>query len=178
MGEHGSDRSMLLHQRKDGGATLRIVHLRDCERLGGMDSDSFYRNARLMGGRTRARAKVLSALALAGMFVIILAAAASSADLVGHIANEMGQPVAGMQVSVLGSTGANAGSAVSDAGGSYEIRGLKAGAYRLTLKDQTVVSYVPEEGLTVNWGLSKTGPPLAIAKLGAPPTDATVSKSK
>ena len=143
-----------------------------------MDSNSVYRNARLMGGRTRARSRVLSALAMAGMLVIIRATAASSADLVGHIANEMGEPVAGVQVSALTSTGASAGSSVSDTQGSYEIRGLMAGAYRLTLKGQTVVSYVPAEGLTVNWGLSKTAPPLAIAKLGASSTDTKVSKSK
>jgi hypothetical protein len=117
-------------------------------------------------------------LAIAGMLVIIRATAASSADLVGHVANEMGQPVAGAQVSVLASTGASAGSAVSDSEGSYEIRGLKAGAYRLMLKGETVVSYVPADGLTVNWGLSKTAPPLAIAKLGASSTDTKVSKSK
>ena len=143
-----------------------------------MDSNIFYRIARLMGGRTRARQKLVRAFALAGMFAIIRATAASSADLVGHIANEMGQPVAGVQVTVLGSAGASAGSAVSDAEGSYEIRGLKAGAYRLMLKGETVVSYVPADGLTVNWGLSKTAPPLAIAKLGASSTDTKVSKSK
>lgn len=143
-----------------------------------MDSNGFHRNARLMGGRTHTRSRVLSALATAGMFVIIPATAASSADLVGHVANEMGQPVAGVQVSVLASTGAGAGSAVSDAEGSYEIRGLRAGAYRLMLKGETVVSYVPAEGLTVNWGLSKTAPPLAVAKLGASSTDTKVSKSK
>ena len=143
-----------------------------------MDDNSFYRNARLMGGRTHARPRVLSAFAIAGMLVIIRATAASSADLVGHVADEMGQPVAGVQVTVLASTGASAGSAVSDAQGSYEIRGLKAGAYRLTLKGETVVSYVPADGLTVNWGLSKTAPPLAIAKLGASSTDTKVSKSK
>jgi len=143
-----------------------------------MDDNSFYRIAHLMGGRTRARSRVLSALAIAGMLVIIRATAASSADLVGQVVDEMGQPVAGAQVSVLASTGASAGSAVSDTAGSYEIHGLKAGAYRLMLKGETVVSYVPAEGLTVNWGLSKTGPPLAIAKLGASSTDTKVSKSK
>jgi len=40
------------------------------------------------------------------------------------------------------------------------------------------MSYVPNEGLTVNWGLSPTAPPLAIAKAGASAPDAAVSKSK
>jgi hypothetical protein len=141
-----------------------------------MDSNSFYGDARLMGGRTRAQAKMTLRLALAAMFAIIPATVAWSADVVGHVANEAGQPVAGVQISLLGATGANEGSAVSDAQGSYEIRGLKAGAYRLMMKGQTVVSYVPTEGLTVNWGLSKTAPPLAIAKIGASSIDAKVSK--
>ncbi|HWX27085.1 MAG TPA: carboxypeptidase-like regulatory domain-containing protein [Steroidobacteraceae bacterium] len=143
-----------------------------------MDSNRINRIARLMGGRTRARTKVLPALAIAGMFAIIPATAVLSADLVGRVANETGQPVAGVQVSAVDSTGASAGSVVSDAEGSYEIQGLKPGAYRLMLKGQTVVSYVPKEGLTVNWGLSKTAPPLAIAKLGASSMDTKVSKSK
>src|SRR5258708_6947669 len=119
------------HERRDGVATLRIVQFRDCERLSGMDFNSFYRDARLLGGRTRARTKMEAALGIAGMFAIIRATAASSADLVGRIANESGQAVAGAEVSVLDSTGAGAGSVVSDAEGSYEIHGLKPGAYRL-----------------------------------------------
>jgi hypothetical protein len=131
-----------------------------------------------MGGRTRARRKPLAILAIAGVFAIILATTASSADLAGRVANETGQPAAGVQVSVLDSSGAAAGSAVSDAEGSYLIRGLKPGTYTLMLKGQSVMSYVPSEGLTVNWGLSPTAQPLAVAKAGSSATDAKVSKSK
>ena len=162
----------------DSVATLRVVHSRAGERLGNMDSNGFYANAQMMGGRTRARTKVLSALALTGMLAIIPATPALSADLVGRVARDGGEPVAGIEISVVDSSGAAAGSGVSDAEGSYEISGLKPGVYKLGLKGQSVMSYVPKEGLTVNWGLSKTAPPLAIAKLGASPMDAKVSKSK
>lgn len=143
-----------------------------------MSSNGPHRKARLMGGRTRARRKPLAVLAMTGVFAIILTAAAWSADLAGHVANEAGQPAAGVQVSVLGSSGAAAGSAVTNAEGSYRVRNLKPGPYTLVLKGQSVMSYVPTEGLTVNWGLSSTAQPLAIAKAGASATDAGVSKSK
>lgn len=169
---------MWLDERADGVATLTVVHFRRSERLGNMDSKGFYANAQMKGGRTRARTKVLSTLAVAGMFAIIPAASASSAELVGHVANDSGEPTAGVEISVIDSSGAAAGSVVSDAEGMYEIRGLKPGLYRLALKGQSVMSYVPKEGLTVNWGLSKTAPPLAIAKAGASPMDAKISKSK
>jgi Carboxypeptidase regulatory-like domain len=143
-----------------------------------MDFTGFKARAQLTGGRTRARTQVLLALALAGMFAIMRATAASSADLVGHVASDGGGPVAGVEISIADSSGAAAGSVVSDADGSYEIRGLKPGIYKLGLKGQSVMSYVPKEGLTVNWGLSKTAPPLAIAKLGASAVDSKVSKSK
>lgn len=143
-----------------------------------MSSNDVYRKARLMGGRTRARRKPLATLAMTGAFAIIMTAAAWSADLAGHVANETGQPAAGVQVSVLDSSGAAAGSVVTDAEGSYRLRGLKPGPYTLVLKGQSVMSYVPAEGLTVNWGLSPTAQPLAIAKVGTSATDAKVSKSK
>jgi len=131
-----------------------------------------------MGGRTRAWRKVPAIFAMVAMLAIIAAAAASSADLVGRVANDSGQLASGVEVQVIDSSGARAGSAVSDAQGSYEIRGLKPGPYTIVLRGQSVMSYVPKEGLTVNWGLSKTAPPLAIGKAGATLTDAKVSKSK
>ena len=143
-----------------------------------MSSNGVYRKAHLMGGRTRARRKTLTTLAMTGGFAVILTAPAWSADLVGHVANETGQPAVGVQVSVLDSSGAAAGSVVTDAEGSYQVRGLKPGPYTLVLKGQSVMSYVPTEGLTVNWGLSPTAQPLAIAKAGASATDSKVSKSK
>jgi len=159
----------------DGLATLKLVHFRRNERVGNMDSKVFYASAHMTGGRTRARTKVLSALAFAGIFAIIRPTPATCADLVGRVATDSGEPAVGVKVSVIDSSGAAAGLGVSDAQGSYEIRGLKPGIYTLGLKGQSVMSYVPADGLTVNWGLSKTAAPLAIAKLGATP-DAKVSK--
>jgi hypothetical protein len=169
---------MRLLERSEDIATLKTFHFRRSERLGNMGSKGLYGNARVTGGRTRARSKVLAMLAVTGTFALVMTTCASSADLVGHIANDTGEPAAGVKVSVVDSSGASAGAVVSDAEGSYEIRGLKPGLYKLALKGQAVMSYVPEEGLTVNWGLSKTAPPLAIAKAGAAPMDAKISKSK
>ena len=167
---------MRLRERADGAPTLNVVYFRGSKRLRRMRSTGFYSNARLMGGRTRARRTMLRTLALTGVFAIITATTAAGADLVGNIANDSGQPAAGVQVSVLDSSRAAAGSAVSDAEGSYEIRGLKPGPYTMVVKGQSVMSYVPKEGLTVNWGLSETAPPLAIAKLGVSSTAAGASK--
>jgi Carboxypeptidase regulatory-like domain len=169
-------RGVRLHGCAGGASTLRLVDFRGCERLGSMRFIDSYLNARVTGGRTRARGKSLETLALAGMFAIITATPVLGADLVGHIANDAGQPAAGVQVSARNSSGVAAGSAVSDAEGSYEIRGLKPGAYTIAVKGQSVMSYLPEEGLTVNWGLSSTAPPIAIAKAGTSSTDTKASK--
>lgn len=120
-----------------------------------------------MGGRTRAWRGALKTLALIGMFAIMSVTPASSADIVGRVANETGGPAAGVEISVLDSSGAAAATVTTDAEGSYEIRGLKPGPYTLVLKGQSVMSYLPNEGLTVNWGLSPSAPPLAIAKVGS-----------
>lgn len=122
--------------------------------------------------------KLLETLAMAGMFATIVAKPISSADLVGHVVTDTGQPAPGVQVSVLDSWGASVSSVVSDAQGSYEVRGLQPGPYTLVLKGQSVMSYVPKEGLTANWAVSNNAPPLAIAKAGASPMVAKVSKSK
>lgn len=133
-------------------------------------------NARTMGGRTHAWRDALATLSIAGMFALAAATTASSADIVGRVANDAGQPAAGVQVSVLNSSGASAGSVTSDAQGAYEIRDLKPGTYTLVLKGQSVMSYLPKEGLTVNWGLPRNAPPLAVGKVGAAPTAAVASE--
>lgn len=130
----------------------------------------------MMGGRTRAWRSALGTLTLAGMFATAVATPASSADIVGRVADDAGEPAVGVQVSVLDSSGASASSVVSDAEGSYEVRDLKPGTYTLVLKGWSVMSYLPKEGLTVNWGLSRNAPPLAIGKVGALPMAATESK--
>ena len=128
-----------------------------------------------MGGRTHARKGAFAAMTIAGIFALAAATSASGADIVGRVANDAGEPAAGVQISVLNSSGAPAGSVTSDAEGAYEIRDLKPGTYTLVLKGQSVMSYLPKEGLTVNWGLSRNGPPLAVGKVGASPSTASVS---
>ena len=141
-----------------------------------MGSNGFCVNARTMGGRTHAWRDAFATLTMAGMFALAAATTASSADIVGRVANDAGEPAAGVQVSVLNSSGASAGSVTSDAEGVYQIRDLKPGTYTLVLKGQSVMSYLPKEGLTVNWGLPRNAPPLAVGKVGALPTAAKVSE--
>lgn len=131
-----------------------------------------------MGGRTHALRGAFATLTIAGIFALAAATSASSADIVGRVTNDAGEPAAEVQVSALNSSGASAGSATSDSEGAYEIRDLKPGTYTLVLKGQSVVSYLPKEGLTVNWGLSPNGPPLAVGKVGALPSSANVSASR
>jgi uncharacterized protein YfaS (alpha-2-macroglobulin family) len=138
-----------------------------------MSSSGFCANARTMGGRTRAWRDALATLTIAG--ILATATTASSADIVGRVANDAGQPAAGVQVSVIDSSGTSAGSVTSDAEGAYEIRDLKPGTYTLVLKGQSVMSYLPKEGLTVNWGLPRNAPPLAVGKVGASPSAAVAS---
>jgi carboxypeptidase family protein len=140
-----------------------------------MSSNGLCTNARTMGGRTHARRNAFATLAFAAMFALVVATSASAADIVGRVANDAGEPQAEVKVSALNSSGAAAGSATSDAEGAYQIRDLKPGTYTLVLKGESVMSYLPKQGLTVNWGLSRSGPPLAVGKVGASPSTANVS---
>jgi len=104
-------------------------------------------------------------------------ARASCADLVGKVLNNRGDPVSGVTVSVVNSQGVAAGRAVSDANGGYAISNLTPGAYKLgCCGDQWVMSYIGEQGLTVNWGLAPRSLPVAVARLGTAP-DSTVTTS-
>lgn len=55
----------------------------------------------------------------------------------------------------------------SSADGRYEVRDLKAGQYTITLGGRSVVSYIDDRGLTVDWGVGIAEvEPIAVARLG------------
>jgi hypothetical protein len=113
------------------------------------------------------------AIIAAAIGVLVQVVQAHAADIVGRIADSSGAPVVGTQVLVQDLDGKTIGSALTDPKGHYEIRGLDPGPYNLIVRGQSGVAYVGKEGLTVNWGISKDVPPLAIARKGV--AEATVS---
>jgi hypothetical protein len=116
--------------------------------------------------RMASRGTLIARFALVTQIILISGAPASCADLVGRILNSRGEPVSGIQVSVIDSAGVDAGKAVSDARGAYAITNLAPGAYQLGCNAQWVMSYIGSGGLTVNWGLAPHSPPVAVASLG------------
>ena len=61
--------------------------------------------------------------------------------------------------------------ALTDARGRYAIDDLKPGVYVLYLRGQSAVAYVAAEGLTVDWGLPLSAPPVAVATRGIAKAD-------
>jgi hypothetical protein len=105
-------------------------------------------------------------IALITGIIPICDAPAWCADLVGRVMNSRGEAVSGLTISVVNSAGVDSGKAVSDAAGRYAISNLTPGIYTLSSAGQSVMSYVGEQGLTVNWGLAPHSPPVAVATQG------------
>lgn len=109
---------------------------------------------------------------------LVSGAPASCADLVGRVMNSSGEPVSGVIVSVVNSAGVDAGKAVSDANGGYVISNLASGVYTLNSSGgEPVMSYIGDQGLTVNWGLAPHSPPVAIATLGTAPDSSVTTRA-
>jgi Carboxypeptidase regulatory-like domain len=96
----------------------------------------------------------------------LVCSTASAADIVGQIADANGAPVIGTQVMVQDLDGKSFASATTNPAGHYEIHGLEPGAYNLIVRGQSAVAYVGKDGLSVNWGVAKDVPPVAIARKG------------
>ena len=117
---------------------------------------------------TTSRANIAAILIASIAIALTFAPPAWCADLVGRVLNSHGEPVSGVRVTVTkAATDLNAGEAVSDANGAYAISNLTPGAYKFQIvPGQWVMSYIPEKGLTVNWGLAPHSAPVAVATLG------------
>jgi hypothetical protein len=122
------------------------------------------------------RADISMAVTLVTVALAILVGlAASAANLTGGITDQFGKPVQGMSVILQDQAGHPIQSARSGADGAYAMRDLKAGTYRLALdpgklgfnSGTPMAAVVPDQGLTVNWVVSATAQPIALARSGS-----------
>ncbi len=56
--------------------------------------------------------------------------------------------------------------ATTDPKGRYEVHGLEPGTYNVIVRGQSGVAYLGKRGLTINWGIAKDAPPVAVAREG------------
>jgi uncharacterized surface anchored protein len=91
------------------------------------------------------------------------------------IVNPAGAPLKGVTVSVQNQAGAEVGIGVTDESGQYVIHGLAPGTYTLISKGQSAVTYVGDQGITVDWGIAANSQIIAAARQGTAPS--TVSST-
>src|SRR5216684_3853731 len=111
---------------------------------------------------------------LMGLSLALAATTGYCATVAGTILNSDRKPVQGLRVNVLDKNGTVMGSAVSGAKGEYTIEGVADGTYRFALDTkitnyqtgEPVVGIVTAKGLTLNWVVSPTAPPIALAQPG------------
>jgi hypothetical protein len=111
---------------------------------------------------------------LMGLSLALAATTAYCANVAGTVLNSDRKPVQGLRANVLDKNGTVMGGAVSGAKGEYIIQGLADGAYRFALDTkmtnyqagEPVVGIVTAKGLTLNWVVSPTAPPIALAQPG------------
>ena len=111
---------------------------------------------------------------LMGLSLAMAATTGYCADVVGAVFNSDRKPVQGLRINALDQTGTTVAGAVSGAKGEYTINGLADGTYRFALdtkmtnyqKGEPVIGIVTAKGLTLNWIVSPTAPPIALAQPG------------
>ena len=111
---------------------------------------------------------------LMGLSLAMAATTGYCADVVGAVFNSDRKPVQGLRINALDQTGTTVAGAVSGAKGEYTINGLADGTYRFALdtkmtnyqKGEPVIGIVTAKGLTLNWIVSPTAPPVALAQPG------------
>ena len=114
---------------------------------------------------------VVAALALA----MLVSPPAWAASVSGVITDGSNKPVQGMTVIAQNQAGHPVQSAISGANGAYAMSDLKTGDYRLTLDPgklgfkagAPVAAFVSDKGLTVNWVVSASAEPIALAHPGS-----------
>jgi hypothetical protein len=70
-------------------------------------------------------------------------------------------------ISVVSSSGATVGRTVTGSDGVYAFRGLHSGAYTINANGKSVVTYVGNDGMKVNWGVRPGAEPVVVAEPGA-----------
>jgi len=118
--------------------------------------------------------KVVAMVVGLGALVLSHVAVGLSGDIVGIIVNPAGVPITGETVLVQNDEGAAVGAGASDGTGKYAIHGLAPGTYTMILKGQTAVTYVGDQGITVDWGIAANSQVIAVATQGTEPPLASV----
>lgn len=108
--------------------------------------------------------KVRTVASASAALVLALALSAFGADIVGTVGDPSGTPISGVAVSAGTQDGMQVGSATSDSFGRYTIRGIQPGTYTLSVRGRSAVSYVGQDGLTVDWGVAPNAPAIATAR--------------
>jgi hypothetical protein len=111
--------------------------------------------------------KLIAVLSMATALITTAAASAPCGDVVGQISDALGQPISDRQISVLNSSGSTVGRTVTGSDGAYAFRGLHPGAYTINSSGKSVVTYVGNDGMKVNWGVRPGAEPVVVAKPGA-----------
>jgi Carboxypeptidase regulatory-like domain len=111
--------------------------------------------------------KLIAVLSMATALIATAAASAPCGDVVGEILDSLGQPISGTQISVASSSGATVGRTVTGSDGAYAFRGLQPGAYTINSNGKSVVTYVGNDGMKVNWGVRPGAEPVVVAEPGA-----------
>jgi hypothetical protein len=111
--------------------------------------------------------------AAACLFALGINTPGFSQDLVGTVVDQDGHAVSGAKIVTQDPGGQTIGSTTSDSNGQYQINGVNAGEYLITMapagtagQGQTVAGYVGNGGLTVNWAVAPGIAPVASAKAG------------
>ena len=111
--------------------------------------------------------RIVFASAISAVVVIAFRALpARTAEIVGQVRGQGSAPIAGLQLSVVNQAGVQIAVTTSDGSGNYSFHDIAPGTYSLNLYGQSAIAYVPQDGLTVNWGVAKNFPPVALAKPG------------
>jgi len=118
--------------------------------------------------------KVIGSVCGIGIAMLLALPSAFCADVVGTVLDLQQHPVSGVNIVVQDTTGKTFGQATTDAAGQYKISGLSPNTYDYMLnplgtgfKGGSAVSYLDNNGLTMNWKVSNAGDAVALAAPGS-----------
>lgn len=119
----------------------------------------------------RTRFSVIVAVAALGL-TTLAAFAAFAANVSGVISDATGKPVEGVRVIAQTQKWQPMQTAVTGSKGEYAIKDLAPGKYLFALepgsagfrKGESAAAFVPDEGLTLDWTVSATADPIALAR--------------
>jgi hypothetical protein len=122
----------------------------------------------------RTHVSVVVAVAALGL-TTLAALPALAANVSGLIADATGKPVQGAKVIAQTPKWQPIQTAVTGSRGEYTMKDLAPGEYRFALdpgsgagfKQGSAAAFVPDGGLTLDWTVSATADPIALARVGA-----------